>query len=1268
MAKQKHKNSNTVEEEEVEEDDKDDITDLNTFSLKSTLETENPKVVGGGGQLTPEGESSRLLPSEGSSVAPDGSHTVTCTFTVSLAVPALPTGQKRKKSNPSDVRGKRVQADESGAVSRAQCCYHIEYFLLPDDLVPRKLDLVVFGAVAKLFTESNSKAITPWFENDKMWISWNHNVDIDVTNEYLIKLRDHKVILKIWDTKGKAKLSKPNIISSLEGDEEAVGGVKHTVLLQRRFFEESQPAPSRTKLKAGKECKAREESSALPVAAEETDLNGLATSNCDLPHPSRTDDLGTVRSVIFAKNGFLDKAQLLKQKAIAGPPVNSTSKETGKIYDNVGILTYEADKTAAMNVQLRLPSAGRRGSGRKRDIDSTVAKKSGIASLQLELMPLLSGEKSVIGRLAGSNPKVLDAYVTFAVEAPLLSERQRHELNPLIIRITSATCLPNTPVPVEVLQRLCIPTYCKYKFHNFPPHRTHGQVHGTHVYFKDVNVLLTGMMKPGELQRCLRGPPLEIEVHDRDRNMENNTKKPCLFGEDEADEHMGKVSFLACKSTISNSFTRNKVWHPHGVAKVSLTDLLLGKKYLTISAPIHSCSAPNTPAFSEEDEKKTVTESVSSSSLLPMGDYLESDSLLKVKVEIAVPLGMQAEIADSQVTSCPYGCIIYIFDYNNSSLLHDLVEEITEINAKALQLDCYLVHLIGMALAASKLKTTLEKLSELDIVTGFHLLDGATHLFVLEGLKDRAIKRLWDRHFERTYREDDGQLEILYNSQLSFHQRLYTDLEALFYRFRLCQPLFAITKQPLLYVRGTVPWACFQALSRLSFLCHSKRLRDVIHRDLLPSAEMVTILSHEYGAPFTDEDLFIQKPPLLSFSSDGYTAPGKVSGVKQVVRSSLDNSNEGYVQRKKEMADKMSSARSHIGANIGAVRQLKGKTKKPKFEAFRISPVDGKSVFNYSCQNLNSAELAKKRLRQEMAKEPKKRFTYCQEYLSATFDPVDAVAACEEFFAKSKSLWLSPDGFVFPGFKSSIESNLHPQMPDEARLEELREKWQENALHANMEPVLSRDRWSWDKRHIDFDLYKKPPELFMTTAPQTGNGSVCCWPCEDATRILQTSFDDTEPKAQQRCTAAQLPTCGPQARFQPQTLRGLRKDEPLKFSLRKAGPILKPLPALPALDTQPCDTPWDGLPGSSKSMARGFAPGPEDQHSLKWHKNVIPCHTREHETFGKLPGAEFRLLCYKQSLIHQREQSARGGRTTILTQHQDPPQNDTREQSYSGYR
>ncbi|XP_062441899.1 uncharacterized protein CFAP92 [Rhea pennata] len=1007
--------------------------------------------------------------------------------------------------------------------------YHIEYFLLPDDTVPRKLDLVLFGMIAKLFAESDSKIITPWFENDRIWVSWNHGIDISVTNEYLMKLRDHKITLKLWDSKdkvsSKAKFSQPKVFSSQVEDADAVGGVKYTVLLQRKIFEETQPPPSCTKVKGVMESKAQKASSARGVEAEK------------------------LLGVPFAKNRFLNEA-------VAGPPHDATSEKHEKTKDNLGSLTYQADKTVT--------TSSKRGSGPKKIIAAgnkrmlnriklsntqtllvAMAKKHGIASLQLDVMPLLAGEDSVISRLEENNPKVLDAFVSFTVATPLLSERQRHELNPLIIKIRSATCLPNTPVPVEVLQKLCVPTYCKYKFYNFPVHQTHGQIHGTHVYFKDINVLLTGTMKPEELQGYLRGPPMEIEVHDRDRNVANDTKKPCLFGEDQADEKVGEVSLLACKSTIYNSFTENKAWHPHGIAKVSLADLLLGKRCLNISVPIHSCSAPNATTCKEENKNERTVGSVNSFSLLPMGHYLESDSLLKVRVEIAVPLRLQAEAADTEVTNYPYGCIIYIFDYNNASLLHDLVEEITEINAKALQLDCYPVPLIQMALATLKLKTTLKEVSQLDIVTGFHVLDGAIHLFVLEGLKDKAIKRLWDRHFERSYRPEDGQLEILYNSQLSFRQRLYLDLEAIMFHFRLCKPLFTITKQPLLYVRGMVPWTCFQALSRLSYLCHSKRLRDVIHGDLLPSAEMITVLSQEFGIPLTKEDLFTQKPPLVSFSSDSYTIPRKVSRVKRAVYSSLDNYNEKYVQWKKEIEDKIPPERNHIGANIAAVSQLKGKVKTPKFEAFRVFPVDGKSVYNYSSQGLNSAELAKKRLRQEMAKKPKKRFTYCHEYLSAMFDPVDLVAAYEEFLAKSK-MWLSPEGFVFPGYRSSIESNLHPQMPDEARLKELSEKWQEDVLFGNMDPVLSRDRWSWNKRHIDFDLYKKPPEPSMTTALQ-----------RDAAEVLKTEFDDTKLKVHRCSTAAELHTRGPRASFQLQKLQGLLKDKPLKFSLRKPGLILK---------------------------------------------------------------------------------------------------------------
>lgn len=32
----------------------------------------------------------------------------------------------------------------------------------------------------------------------------------------------------------------------------------------------------------------------------------------------------------------------------------------------------------------------------------------------------------------------------------------------------------------------------------------------------------------------------------------------------------------------------------------------------------------------------------------------------------------------------------------------------------------------------------------LDIITGFQVLDGSQHLFVLEGLRDKAIKEVWE--------------------------------------------------------------------------------------------------------------------------------------------------------------------------------------------------------------------------------------------------------------------------------------------------------------------------------------------------------------------------------------------------------------------------------------------------------------------------------------------------------------------------------------------
>lgn len=44
----------------------------------------------------------------------------------------------------------------------------------------------------------------------------------------------------------------------------------------------------------------------------------------------------------------------------------------------------------------------------------------------------------------------------------------------------------------------------------------------------------------------------------------------------------------------------------------------------------------------------------------------------------------------------------------------------------------------------------------------------------------------------------------------------------------------------------------------------------------------------------------------------------------------------------------------------------------------------------------------------------------------------------------------------------------------------------ERELFANvLKPTLARERWSWDRRHLDFELYKQPPP-FLELPPAPG--------------------------------------------------------------------------------------------------------------------------------------------------------------------------------------
>lgn len=59
--------------------------------------------------------------------------------------------------------GEAVDASEASTFTvkahKTKSCYHIEYKLLPEDVEPAKVDIVVFGPAAKVFIEDECKVI-----------------------------------------------------------------------------------------------------------------------------------------------------------------------------------------------------------------------------------------------------------------------------------------------------------------------------------------------------------------------------------------------------------------------------------------------------------------------------------------------------------------------------------------------------------------------------------------------------------------------------------------------------------------------------------------------------------------------------------------------------------------------------------------------------------------------------------------------------------------------------------------------------------------------------------------------------------------------------------------------------------------------------------------------------------------------------------------------------------------------------------------------------
>ncbi|KAG8556830.1 hypothetical protein GDO81_018220 [Engystomops pustulosus] len=1110
----------------------------------------------------------------------DKSHTVTCTVTICFAIPSPPKKEDFVCNADHKAKGNSKHHKKVIEAPKAQKYFHFEYFLLPEDTEPTKVDVVMFGVVAKLYMEQETRLLKPWQENEKIWLTWSHSVELCVTKEVLLKALKHQICVKMWSTKdkvsAKARFDRPKafrVSTVKQGDDPEV---KQLILNQRKLFEESLPRQSFVLDKNGNlmhqddynaqalNCAKKLPPSVVQDAGtssteQDHSLTRLEMSNTGLsvvaqsekPPTGQTGKRKSARSWTDMK-ADLQKLQLniqsSKDQKIEASP---TKREHGALYHLKHSDIVIADKVRLKSETEKddnAPSARSLPADRK------------CLTLSMNFMPILAGDLYVTSRLQESSHQILDCYVTMALNSPLLSDQQRRDLNPLVIRILSAKCLPSSPMPISVLQEKCIPVYCKYRFQDHPSHRTHGQTQGTHVFFRDVNVVFVGIMSPGKLREFLLGPPIEIEVHDRDQKVQECMNKPSLFGMEPEDEKLSNVGLVTSKSTVHDPFMqRDRLPDPYGIAKIRLSELVYGATYLNLSIPIHGCESPDAAEYHSCSKSGGRNGSVNDGQVSPLqvGHYLDAQSQLKVRLDLAVPLTVETVAPD-----CPFGRIIYVFDYKNRELFQNLIKKITEINCRALSLDPDPKNPSLDVVSRVCLTDDQKSDTSLDIITGIHIMDGDIHLFILEGLRQCAVRELWE----------------------------------------------------------TLP-------SRLDYICSAKKLRDVIQSDLLPSVEMIQLLSREFGVPLKPGDLLVDAEH--GFSQNLVISEKVDKTLKCHLYAPLDNVNEPYIQFKRE--NENHETKDHIQVNIDRVWHMSRELKKPKVEYVEIVPVDGMAVHNYSSQTLNSSDLALKILRQKMAMEPNHRYSYSLDYMSATVSPVDTVQEMKKQVAKSRDEWMTPSGFLYPGFRSSIESNMHPKKPDDARILELTKVWKENILHANtLQPTLSRDHWRWADRHIDFDLYKKPRERGSLSAPVTVH--VTDETLKEETIGTVQAADLKQDMRVHRCLPqTELTARGPHASNQLSRLQDLLKDKEAKLSLRRTGLALMPIPALAVIPKSESDG------NKIRNDGKGFIPGELKDHSLKWTDNVIPCHNMNHETFRKLRGKDFTSISTDHSFNYKRK-------------------------------
>lgn len=372
-----------------------------------------------------------------------------------------------------------------------------------------------------------------------------------------------------------------------------------------------------------------------------------------------------------------------------------------------------------------------------------------------------------------------------------------------------------------------------------------------------------------------------------------------------------------------------------------------------------------------------------------------------------------------------YGRAVLVFRDEDTVNIRRVLTQVRQQNARVLGVASEVA-----ALATYEFSEGERADPHLDILTGFTMLDGQVRLMVIEGLRDQGMAELFKKAVLRNDQPNSATYKLLYHPNIGFGERLYLDFGPILKTIKIRQPLSPIerlaSKAELYASSGNtdeVTVAGKEAPKMILDLMRMDRQRSMRLGASFPKADNLNSLESLFGGYLSDEE--IEGLPYLTeeeMAARGAPAKNRKSLTNARATSTMTSDElQQLLEPHLVEADGMNGTKHkpklrgdtvNKNDDFESTLRMRASASAPNFlqtnrisvaersqENARVNDIfgkkriretpflDGKEVFLYSSQKLNSAELQKDWMRAAMDPQQQERvWTYNESYTSAGFE------------------------------------------------------------------------------------------------------------------------------------------------------------------------------------------------------------------------------------------------------------------------------------------